>query len=145
MTDASDRLVDHDQTEFVRSAMPFAAELGIEVLRSGLDDPDGVTFSRMAWHERLCTMGGTLHGGALMAFADAMGGYVAFRNLPAGATGTSTIESKTNFLRAIRGGHLHGRSTVLHAGRTTIVIDTDLFDDDGRRVGRVTQTQAVLA
>ena len=57
---------------------------------------------------------------------------------------TTTIESKTNFFRAVRGGHVHAEATALHAGRSTIVIDTDLSDDAGKRVARVTQTQAVL-
>ena len=59
--------------------------------------------------------------------------------------GTSTIESKTNFFRGLREGALHATSTPLHVGRTTIVIQTDLVDDRGKHVARVTQTQAVLA
>jgi 1,4-dihydroxy-2-naphthoyl-CoA hydrolase len=71
--------------------------------------------------------------------------YTAFLNLPPGSAGTTTIESKTNFLRGIRGGVVVGVSRPLHVGRTTIVVDTDLFDDAGKRAGRVTQTQAVLS
>jgi uncharacterized protein (TIGR00369 family) len=65
-------------------------------------------------------------------------------NLPDGAAGTTTIESKTNFLRAVRGGHIEARSQPLHAGRTVVVVVTDVVGDDGKLVARVTQSQAVL-
>ena len=84
-----------------------------------------------------------MHGGALMALADSVGALCAVLNLPEGAS-TSTIESKTNFFRGVRAGYVTAVATPLHVGRTTIVVETDLFDDDGRRVARVTQTQAVL-
>ena len=127
-------------TDEVRAAMPFAGVLGLEVVTAG---PDEVR-ARLAWEERLCTAGGLLHGGVLMALADAVGGFCAFLNLPEGAGGTATIESKTNFFRAVREGHVHARSRPLHRGRTTIVVETDLHDDADKHVARVTQTQAVL-
>ena len=127
------------ETETLRAAMPFAAELGLEVLSAG---PDEVT-ARLEWAERLCTAGGILHGGVLMSLGDAAGAYCAFLNLPEGAT-TATIESKTNFFGAVRGGSVRARSRLLHRGRTTIVVETDLFDDDGKHVARVTPTQAIL-
>jgi uncharacterized protein (TIGR00369 family) len=98
----------------------------------------------MAWAPELCTTFGLLHGGAVMAMADSLGAVCAFLNLPAGAT-TSTIESKTNFFRGVREGSVHGTSRPLHVGRATIVVQTDLLDDRGKRVAQVTQTQAVLA
>ncbi len=70
------------------------------------------------------------------------GGACAFTN--PGAVGTTTIESKTNFFRAVRSGYVEATARPLHVGRTTVVIETDRFDADGRRVARVTQTQAVL-
>lgn len=127
-------------TAGARASMPFAELLGIEVLAAS---PDGVE-TRMAWEERLCTAGGILHGGALMSLADATGAYCAFLNLPDGSTGTATIESKTNFFRAVRNGHVVARSRPLHQGRTTIVVETDLHDAAGKHVARVIQTQAVL-
>ena len=127
-------------TEQTRTAMPFAAELGIELLSAGPEEVQG----RIAWEERLCTAAGILHGGALMALADTVGAYCAFLNLPEGAGGTATIESKTNFFRAVRDGRVQARSRPLHRGRTTIVVETDLFDDADKHVARVTQTQAVL-
>jgi len=92
----------------------------------------------------LCTGGGLLHGGVIMALADSGGGACAFLNLPDGASGTSTIESKTNFLRGVRSGSITATSTPLHIGRSTIVIETAVTDDSGKLVAKVTQTQTVL-
>ena len=127
-------------TEAARASMPFADVLGLELIAA---TPDEVQ-ARLAWEERLCTAGGILHGGALMSLADATGAYCAFLNLPEGAAGTATIESKTNFFRAVRGGHVVATSRPLHRGRTTIVVETDLHDASAKHVARVTQTQAVL-
>ena len=129
-----------DPTEQLNEGMPFGAFLGLEVLAAS---PEEVR-ARLGWAEALCTAGGILHGGALMALADSTGGFCAFLNLPENAKGTATIESKTNFFAAVREGWVEAVSRPLHAGRTTIVVDTDLFDEQGRRVARVTQTQAVL-
>jgi len=83
-----------------------------------------------------------LHGGALMTFADSVGAICAFLNLPPAAT-TSTIESKTNFFRAVRSGTVHAVTRPLHVGGSTVVVQTNLRDDAGRLVAQVTQTQAV--
>ena len=120
--------------------MPFAVELGIELDAA---TPDEVR-AHLAWDERRCTAGGILHGGALMALADSVGAIVAYLNLPEGATTTATIESKTNFFRPVSSGHVEASARVLHKGRTTIVVETDLRDAEGKHVARVTQTQAVL-
>jgi len=127
-------------TSTARESMPFAKTLGLEMLGAS---PEKVQ-ARVAWEDRLCTAGGILHGGALMSLADAAGAYCAFLNLPEGASGTATIESKTNFFRAVRDGHVVATSRPLHRGRTTIVVETDLHDSVGKHVARVTQTQAVL-
>jgi 1,4-dihydroxy-2-naphthoyl-CoA hydrolase len=100
--------------------------------------------SRLAWDAEKCTAGGMLHGGALMSLADSAGGFLAFLNLPADARGTATIESKTNFFAPLAGGHVHAVSRALHKGKRTIVVDTELRDDAGKLLARVTQTQAVL-
>jgi 1,4-dihydroxy-2-naphthoyl-CoA hydrolase len=123
----------------VLAAVPFAAELGIELATA---EPAHVR-GTMPWAANRCTAGGVLHGGALMAFADTLGAVCAFLNLPEGAT-TATIESKTNFFRAVREGVVGGIARPLHVGRTFIVVQTDLTDADDRRVAQVTQTQAVL-
>jgi uncharacterized protein (TIGR00369 family) len=95
------------------------------------------------WAESLCTSGGLLHGGALMALADSAGGASAFLNLPEGATGTATIESKTNFLGAARDGAVIATARPLHVGSTTIVVETEVRNNE-RLIAKVTQTQIVL-
>lgn len=122
------------------AAMPLTRLLGVEFLENRAE----MVRARLLWREDLCTGGGILHGGALMALADSTGAACAVLNLPAGAQGTATIESKTNFFRGVRGGSVEARSTPLHVGRTTIVVETDVLDEQERRVARVTQTQAVL-
>ena len=119
--------------------MPFAAGLGL-VLDAA--EPDEVR-GRLAWTPELCTTGGLLHGGALMALADSLGGICAFLNLPPGAR-TATTSSATVFTRAVRDGEVTAVARPLHVGRTVIVVQTDLHDQSGRRVAQVTQTQAVL-
>src|SRR3712207_2884564 len=127
-------------TETIRGLMPFVEVLGAELVSADKDE----VVARMPWRADLCTSAGLLHGGALMAFAASVGARCAFLNLPPGAN-TSTIESKTNFFRAVReGGVVTSRSAPLHAGRTTVVVQTDLTDEAGKRVAQVTQTQAVL-
>lgn len=78
-----------------------------------------------------------------MALADNFGGVCAYLNVPPGTT-TATIESKTNFFRAVREGHVESVSRPLHVGRSTIAVQTDLFDTNGRHVAQTTQTQAVV-
>ena len=86
--------------EQIRDTMPFAALIGAELTEA---TPE-VVRGRMEWAPERCTAGGLLHGGALMALADGSGGVLAFLNLPEGAIGTATIESKTNFMRGVREG-----------------------------------------
>lgn len=121
-------------------SMPFSKLMGVEF--TAVDA--GEVRARLAWSPERCTIGGVLHGGALMALADAAGAVVAFLNLPEGATGTTTVSSATNFLRGVRDGHVEAISTPLHTGRTTIVVETSLVDAQGKQVAKVTQTQAVL-
>ena len=106
-------------------------------------DPTAVKLE-LRWRPDLCTTAGLLHGGALMTLADSAGAVCAFGNLPEGAAGTSTIESKTNFLGAVRDGVVTATARPLHRGATTIVVETELRDEGGRLVAKVTQTQAVL-
>ncbi len=119
--------------------IPFAGILGIEVTDAAPDEVRG----RMPWAAELCTSATVLHGGAIMAFADTLGAVCASLNLPEGAF-TTTIESKTNFFRAVTEGVVEGSARPLHVGRRTIVVQTDLTRTDGKRVAQVTQTQAVI-
>src|SRR5688572_10143478 len=132
--------MDEELTQSVREAMPFTRELGVEMLAASADEVRG----QVAWEERLTTAAGILHGGVLMGLADSVGAFCAYLNLPEGSTATATIESKTNFFAAIRSGVVEARSRPLHRGSRTIVVETDLFDEAGKHVARVTQTQAVL-
>ncbi|MWA07091.1 hotdog fold thioesterase [Actinomadura sp. LD22] len=123
----------------IDDAMPFARALGVEIDAAA---PEEVT-GHLDWAPDRCTTGGLMHGGALMALADTLGAACAFLNLPPGAS-TTTLESKTNFFRGVKEGSVRGVSHPLHTGRTSIVVQTDLYDGTGRRVAQVTQTQAVL-
>jgi uncharacterized protein (TIGR00369 family) len=121
------------------ATMPLAVQLGVEIQAATAESVEAT----MPWAERYTTLGGALHGGALMAFADSLGAVCAFLNLPEGA-GTSTIESKTNFLRGVSAGTVRASTRPIHVGRRTIVVQTELRDDAGKLVALTTQTQAVL-
>jgi len=120
--------------------MPFCATLGV---RADKYTPEEVGLS-LDWAPELCTNNAILHGGVIMALADSAGGACAVLNLPKDAAGTSTIESKTNFLGAVRSGTVTAIATPLHVGGTTIVVETSIRDASGRLVAKVTQTQLVL-
>lgn len=119
---------------------PFAKMMGVKMTLVTKDRIEGeleVTPDR-------CTVPATLHGGAIMAMADNMGGIGAFMNMPEGAT-TATVESKTNFLRAIPVGETaRAVTTPVHLGRTLQVWKTDVFRQDGKLAAVVTQTQIVM-
>ncbi len=124
---------------WLQGSMPFASQIGVELVAAAPEEVRG----KLAWTPERCTTASVLHGGALMAFADTLGAICAALNLRPGEA-TSTIESKTNFFRAVRSGTVEGVARPLHVGRTTMVVQTDVLDDQGRRVAQVTQTQAVL-
>ena len=84
-----------------------------------------------------------MHGGALMTLADSVGAICAFLNLPEGAN-TPTLESKTNFFRRVRDRHMDAVAKPLHVGRTSIVVQTDLADADGKSVALMIQRQVIL-
>jgi uncharacterized protein (TIGR00369 family) len=141
MTDASDPTPSTEpDPNTLRDLMPFTKAIGAVFSRSSKEQ---VT-ARLDWAPGLCTAGGLLHGGAVMSLADSTGAACAFLNLPAGAAGTTTVESKTNFLRGVRDGHVEAVSRPLHVGRTVIVVETDVRDPQDRLVARVLQTQLVL-
>lgn len=130
---------DAEFTRMVHTRLPFTAELGLEVMAA---TPEKIVI-RADWAANRCTVGGVLHGGYLMAVADSAGGGCAGLNLPPGAS-TSTIESKTNFFRGVKEGYIEAVATPIHIGRTTIVVQTDIFNANGKLVSRTIQTQAVL-
>ena len=132
--------MDDSLTTLIRTAMPFAATLGLIVIEGSKDR----LVVQAEWSADRCTAGGVLHGGFLMAAVDTTGATCAFLNLPEGAQGTATIESKTNFVGTVRSGTVTFTAEPVHVGRTTIVVQTDARGDDGRLVSRSLQTQAVL-
>lgn len=121
------------------ATMPFAVQLGIRI---PLATPEEVV-GELDWAPERTTLGGALHGGVLMSFADSVGAVCAFLNLPPGAS-TSTTSSSTVFVRGVRSGTVSATAHPLHVGRSTIAITTQLRDHEGRIVAQVTQTQAVL-
>jgi 1,4-dihydroxy-2-naphthoyl-CoA hydrolase len=119
---------------------PLARLLGIELVSAA---PDEIV-AELAVREELCTTPAVVHGGAIMAFADTLGALATVLNLPDGA-GTTTLESKTNFLAASEvGSTLTATCTPLHRGRRTMVWQTRIVRPDARLVAVVTQTQIVL-
>ena len=124
--------------EALVALMPFAADLGIELAEA---TPDRVV-AALPWAARLCTSGGTLHGGALMTLADSAGALVAFLALPAGAS-TATMTSTTQFFRPVSAGTVQAVAVPLHRGRTAVTVQTSLHDEGGRLVMNTTQIQAI--
>ena len=127
-------------TELLHSLVPFAKTLDVQVISA---DPDRVQLG-LEWRGELCTAGGAMHGGALMALADTAGAVVAYLNLPEGAQGTTTVESKTNLIQRATEGQVVARAVPLHLGRSLMVLETELVVGDGL-VAKTTQTQAILA
>jgi 1,4-dihydroxy-2-naphthoyl-CoA hydrolase len=128
------------QTAQLHELMPFAGKLGIELVEAS----NARVEAKLPWSSSLCTAGGVMHGGVLMALADSCGGLCAVLNLPDLATGTATISSSTNLLSVVHGGTVTACAVPLHVGRMTIVIETSVVNDDGKQVANTVQTQAVL-
>ena len=123
-----------------KAGMPFGELMGIEIVERDKNRVVG----RLTVREDLCTSGEILHGGAFMAFADTLGAIGASLNLRQN-TGTTTLESKTNFIRGARLGEtVTGETTPLHVGRRSSVWQTRLTNAEGKLLALVTQTQMVL-
>jgi uncharacterized protein (TIGR00369 family) len=122
------------------TGMPFSDLMGVEIVERAKDRVVG----RLRVRDDLCTAGGILHGGAFMAFADALGAVGAVMNLGPGAR-TTTLESKTNFLRgAPAGSMVEGEATPLHVGRRSSVWQTRVTGEDGKLLALITQTQMTI-
>jgi 1,4-dihydroxy-2-naphthoyl-CoA hydrolase len=151
-------VTDTAATEMIHGLVPLAVTLGINADAAG---PDEVVLS-LDWAPNLTTGGGVLHGGIVMALADTSGAVCAFLNLPEGAGGTTTIESKTNFFRpltmpaetaggesgpsdpATRSGTVKAHSRPLHIGKRVIVVETEIRGEGGKLAAKTIQSQAVL-
>ena len=123
------------------TGMPFSNLMGVEIVERAKDRVRG----RLTVRDDLCTAGGILHGGAYMAFADALGAIGGALNLPEGARTTTTLESKTNFLGgAPVGSVVEGEATPLHIGRRSSVWQTRVTNADGKLLALVIQTQMTI-
>jgi 1,4-dihydroxy-2-naphthoyl-CoA hydrolase len=133
--------------------MDFDPPAMTDALRGTLGELLGIRFvetsaervvAELTIRDELRTVGGALHGGTLMAFADTVGAAATIVNLPPGA-GTTTLESKTNFFAAGRAGVVRAEAVPLHRGKRTMVWQTRVTDDGGRLLSLTIQTQMVLA
>lgn len=131
-------IIDNDLTTILHDQMPLSAHHGVIGITA---DSDAVVMAA-EWQPEFCGAGGVLHGGYLMALADGAGATLAFINLASGES-TTTVESKTNFFRPVTGGSVRATATLVHRGRTTIVVQTDITNNQGGLVSRTLQTQAV--
>jgi 1,4-dihydroxy-2-naphthoyl-CoA hydrolase len=121
--------------------LPFAQLLGIEFISAEGDS----LVARMLIRPELCTIGGIAHGGAIMSFADTLAAAAAFISLPAEARGTTTVESKTNFVAsAPAGSTVIGRATLIHRGKKTQIWQTLVATEDEKLVALIVQTQINL-
>jgi len=132
--------------------MPMDAAAVSDLLRGTLAELLGIRFveatpdrvvAELDYRDELTTVGGSLHGGTLMAFADTIGAVATVLNLPEGAS-TTTLESKTNFFAAGRSGTVRAETTPLHRGKRTMVWQTRVTNDAGRLLSLTIQTQMVL-
>jgi 1,4-dihydroxy-2-naphthoyl-CoA hydrolase len=121
--------------------LPFAQLLGIAFISVEAD----ALAARMLIRPELCTLGGVAHGGVIMSFADTLGAAAAFINLPVGSKGTTTLESKTNFIAAAPAGStVLGRTTLIHRGKRTQVWQTRVATEGEKLVALIVQTQMNL-
>lgn len=114
--------------------------LGIEVY----DVADGIARARLELEEKHHAPNGYLHAGTVVSLADSACGYGCILNLPEGATGFTTIELKTNFLRSAQSGTIECEARLVHGGRTTQVWDATVTDPDGRQMALFRCTQLLL-
>jgi len=132
--------------------MPMDAAAVSDLFRGTLAELLGIRFveatpdrvvAELDYRDELTTVGGSLHGGTLMAFADTIGAVATVLNLPEGAS-TTTLESKTNFFAAGRSGTVRAETTPLHRGKRTMAWQTRVTNDAGRLLSLTIQTQMVL-
>lgn len=129
---------DHDLTSVLHEQMPLSRHNQL----TGISADATTVVTAADWHPDFCGAGGVLHGGYLMAMADGTGATLAFINLAPGET-TTTVESKTNFFRPVTSGSVLATATIVHKGRTTIVVQTDITNGNGALVSRTLQTQTI--
>ena len=128
-------------TPAISFRIPFADLLGVDIVSATKEQIE----ARMLVRPDMCNPVAALHGGAIMSFADTLGAVGAWMNLPEGAAGTTTLESKTNFIGIAKSGDtVVAVCTPLHIGRRTSIWQTKITTEAGKTVALVTQTQMVL-
>lgn len=126
---------------FSADIIPFAKTMGVDIVEASAERVRG----RLLVRPELCTTGGTLHGGAAMALADTLGAIGAYLALPEGASGATTLESKTNFLGGAKAGTtVEAEATPAQKGKRISVWQTRISGEDGKAVALVIQTQLAL-
>ena len=126
------------EPETLIALMPFAAQLGMTVTEASQDR----VVAELPWAPQLCTAGGVLHGGVLMSLADSAGALAASLGLPDGAA-TATITTATQMFRPVSAGVVRAVAVPLHRGRTTVTVQTSLYDASARLVAQTTQVQVI--
>jgi 1,4-dihydroxy-2-naphthoyl-CoA hydrolase len=141
MSDEFTESLERGDLQAFSDTVNFPRHIGIQLTKAEKNCIEG----KLPVTEKLTNHLPNVHGGAIMSLADAMGAIGAHLNMPEGAAGTTTIESKTNFIKpAMQGDTLHAVCTPLSTGRRLSVWQTDITRDDGKRVAVVTQTQIYL-
>lgn len=130
--------VNPDLTQALHDQMPLSRHNQL----IGLSAEANRVVTQADWQAEYCGIGGVLHGGYLMAMADGTGATLAFVNLEPGQS-TTTVESKTNFFRPVTSGSVRATATLVHKGRSTIIVQTDIATESGALVSRTLQTQMV--
>lgn len=118
----------------------FPGLLGIEFEEAG----DGFVRATLQLREKHLAPNGYLHAGTVVGFADSGCGYGCILNLPDGATGFTTVELKTNFLRSAQTGTIECRARLVHGGRTTQIWDATVTDAEERTMALFRCTQLIL-
>ncbi len=127
--------------EAFAASMPFAKLVGLKFVRA----EKACVCATVTVGAEHCTAGGIAHGGFLMTLADCAGAIGAFLNLPEGAKGTTTTESKTNLIAAApAGSELTATAVPVSVGRRLQVWQTRIETAEGKLVALTTQSQMNL-
>jgi 1,4-dihydroxy-2-naphthoyl-CoA hydrolase len=129
-----DAPVDPELTAQLRASGTWVGLLGLEFISAS----PALVRARLAWNAEMCTLRDALAGGALVSLADVTAAWCAHLNLPPGAAGTTTIELKVNYFRPVVSGRVHSAARPIHAGRRTMVVETELYGDARKLVAKVT-------
>jgi uncharacterized protein (TIGR00369 family) len=124
----------------------FGAEFLPGLVGIEFEEPteSGVLRARLPLRKALFAPNGYVHAGTVVTLADSACGYGCILNLPEDATGFTTIELKTNFLRSAQEGTIGCEARLVHGGRTTQLWDAVVTDAEGRTMAIFRCTQLIL-